>query len=84
MQLVPNGWGEVVSPTGDAPQVLSSKEELIDKVARFVNSFSSATEISEYSHTLSAWSDTNNGELIEYNANHGEIAEAIERRMGMR
>lgn len=84
VRLVPNGWGEVVSPVGDAPQVLSSKEEeLIDKVARFVNSFSSATEISEYSHTLSAWSNTNSGELIEYNANHGEIAEAIERRMGM-
>ena len=85
IEMIPCGWGEVVSPAGKAPQVLSPEEEaLVDEVAMFVNSFFSANEISNYSHTLASWSSTNNGELINYNTNHGEITEAIERRMRTR
>lgn len=76
------GWGIVIIPGMYASDIFSDEElELINLTAEFVNSFGSAAEISEYSHNLDAWRNTENGEVIEYGAKFGEIAEAIERRL---
>ena len=75
-------WGDVIIPNKEIPVVFTNDEMLIiEKVAAFVNSFPSATELSEYSHELDAWKSTSNGELISYPRGNNEIQEAIERRM---
>ena len=63
------GWGEVLEP-GEAiaeAEFDDAELALIDQVANFVNSFSTAAEICEFSHTLDAWKSTKNGERIDYN-----------------
>lgn len=77
------GWGEVLSP-GKTPAVADFNDDelrIISRVAEFVNSFTTANELSEYSHSLSAWQDTTNGRHIDYNAKHGEIENAIRMRL---
>ena len=65
-------------PTG----ILSEDEiQLVDEVAAFVNTFEKATDISSFSHGLDAWKDTESGRPIDYVANAGQVADAIERRM---
>ena len=51
------------------------------EVAAFVNTFEKATDISSFSHGLDAWKDTESGRPIDYVANAGQVADAIERRM---
>lgn len=83
VELVEKGWGEVVVPTQCPKGVLSEDEvRLVDEVADFVNSFQTSKEISSFSHELDAWSDTDNGQLIEYDSNAGQVEAAIKRRMG--
>lgn len=82
IKMSQKGWGEIVLP-GNAPQnVLSSDElQIIATVARFVNTFSSATDISSFSHGLSAWTDTSDGEPIDYASNAEQVEGVIERRL---
>jgi hypothetical protein len=64
----------------DAP---FDRDELsvIDDVARFVNTFSSATGLSNYSHHLSCWVDSSGGEIIEFSRGVCEASQAIRDRM---
>ena len=63
-------------------RVLSDDEHrLVDEVASLVNSFRTSSEISSFSHGLDAWKDTESGRPIDYVANAGQVADAIERRM---
>ena len=83
VEIVEKGWGEVVVPTRCPKGVLSEDEvRLVDEVADFVNSFRTSKEISSFSHELDAWSDTDNGQLIEYDSNAGQVEAAIKRQMG--
>ena len=75
-------WGEVLVP--GKPLVndpfSEAEHELIDGVAHFVNSFSTAHEISDFSHELVCWQDTTDGQVIDY----AEAAEEVARAMGAR
>lgn len=81
--LAQYGWGKVIAPASKIPDVVFSVEEeqLIDTVAQFVNTFTSTTEISNYSHSLTAWRSTANGEIISYDLSNNEIWRAIECRL---
>lgn len=76
------GWGEVVSPAGPSSDGIFSDEEiaLIDEVAAFVDSFTTAKSISDFSHQLEAWKQTPSGKRIAYGINTGEVGRAIETR----
>ena len=78
-----NDWGEIVQ-TRDAVSNVFNDDELriIDTVAKFVNTFETAKSLSDFSHSLSAWSETSDGELIPYTKFVGEVSKAIEHRMG--
>ena len=61
------GWGEVLVPLRCDVQPFNDDElALIDEVAEFVNLFNTASELSEYSHRLSCWSESTDGQIIEY------------------
>lgn len=82
VELTEKGWGEVVVPTRYPEGVLSEGEvRLVNEVADLVNTFETSTEISSFSHELDAWSDTDNGQLIKYDSNAGQVEVAIARRM---
>lgn len=82
IDLVQKGWGEVVVPTHRPNDILSEAEiQLVDEVATFVNTFERATDISSFSHGLDAWKDNESGRPIDYVANAGQVAGAIERRI---
>lgn len=55
--------------------------ELIDEVANFVNSFSTASELSDFSHGLDCWDESVDGEVIEYTRDNGEVGDAMAKRM---
>ena len=79
--LVPNGWGEIVTPLAGSEDVFDKKElEYIDLIARFVDTFETASEISEFSHDLAAWKETRSGEVIDYPKYAKEVMSAIGRR----
>ncbi|MBR3315314.1 MAG: hypothetical protein IKG18_14395 [Atopobiaceae bacterium] len=61
------GWGEILVPLqpGDLP-FNAEEMALIDDIARFVNSFNKATELSDFSHKLKCWDGSVDGEIIEY------------------
>ena len=77
-----HGWGEVLIPQkcDDLP---FTPDELafIDEIAEFVNSFNTATDLSSFSHKLSCWDESVDGEIIDYDRNRGEIGEAMSARM---
>lgn len=76
---VEGSWGEVVKPVGNPPEVFSDDElDLIDYVAEFVNKFSTSKSISEFSHTLSAWQNTKDGEIISYAKTENEVRQAVD------
>ena len=76
------GWGEIVVAKRE-PSGLFSEDELslIGEVISFVNTFDSASKLSEYSHGLSAWQQTDSGSVIDYSDYAGEVSEAINRRL---
>lgn len=80
------GWGKVIAPASKIPDAVffPEEEQLIDTVAQFVNTFTSTTEISNYSHSLTAWRSTANGEIISYDLSNNEIWKAIESRLSSR
>ncbi|WP_165249620.1 type II TA system antitoxin MqsA family protein [Adlercreutzia sp. ZJ141] len=76
------GWGEILVPLQLSTQPFNAEEiVLIDEVASFVNSFSSASELSDFSHDLSCWNGSVDGEIIEYTLNDGEVGRAMFERM---
>lgn len=78
------GWGEIVKSESQPLDIFTAAEsELIDEVASFVDSFSTASSISDFSHGLRAWKETPNGHLIDYNLNFGEISQSIQRRKNL-
>ena len=81
--LAQYGWGKVIAPASKTHDDVFSEEEeeLIDCVAQFVNTFTSTTEISNYSHSLTAWKSTANGEIISYASSNGEVSKAVENRL---
>ena len=82
IDLAQKGWGEVVVSRHRPTGILREDEiQLVDEVATFVNTFEKATDISSFSHGLDAWKDTESGRPIDYVANAGQVADAIERRM---
>ena len=61
------GWGEVLVPGRCDVRPFDDDElALIDEVAEFVNTFNTASELSDYSHRLSCWSESADGQVIEY------------------
>lgn len=77
-----SGWGEILVPLQSSSQPFSTHEmELIDEIARFVNSFNTATELSDFSHKLSCWDRTVDGETIEYTQADGEVGSVMLERM---
>lgn len=73
------GWGEIVLPGTAVEDVFSDDESrIINAVALFVNKFDSATKLSEFSHSLTAWKDTNSGQKIPYGSGYGEVTKVIE------
>jgi len=76
------GWGEVLVPLREESIAFSDDElSIIDKVADFVNTFDSASDLSGFSHGLSCWSKTPNGRIIDYTSTEGEIGKAIDKRL---
>lgn len=76
------GCGELVVPRNIVDVSFTDEElQVIDDVARCVNTFHSTGDISNYSHTLSCWKDTNSGEIIDYNHKFGEIEQAVQSRL---
>ncbi len=76
------GWGEILVPlqSGDLP-FNAEETALIDEVSRFVNSFNTATELSDFSHKLNCWDGSVDGEIIEYTRDDGEVGVAMHERM---
>lgn len=78
------GRGEIIKPVNEPDMTLPCEEiEVLDKVIEFVNTFKSTTEVSEYSHQLSCWRDTVNGEPIDYTSCSSEIVLSIENRLSI-
>lgn len=77
-----HGYGEILVPLAyDTIPFSTSELVFIDEIADFVNTFASTTDLSEYSHNLSCWANSVNGETIEYTSSHGEVAQAVRKRM---
>ena len=82
ISLTQNEWGEIVTPLVESDDVFNESElGYIDLVARFVDTFTTASEISDFSHGLSAWSETGNGEVIDYPRYADEVKKAVDARM---
>jgi len=76
------GQGEILVPLRCEIMPFTADElTFIDEIAEFVNTFSRATDLSDYSHGLSCWIDSADGETIEYTRNSGEVARAVSDRM---
>ncbi len=76
------GWGEILVPQRLENLPFNAEEmALIDEIARFVNSFNTATELSDFSHRLNCWAGSMDGEIIEYTRDDGEVGTAMLKRM---
>ena len=76
------GWGEILVPLQSSGLAFNDEEVmLIDDVARFVNTFDTATELSDFSHKLKCWDGSADGEIIEYTRDDGEVGTAMLERM---
>lgn len=74
--------GDVLVPRTRPNVVLSEQEvALIAEVAAVVNTFGTCKEISDFSHSLSAWANTSDGMAIPYVGNADEVASAVEERL---
>lgn len=77
-----HGYGHILVPRSCDDIPFTDDELLfIDEIAAFVNTFSSATDLSDYSHTLSCWTNGFDGQAIHYERNDHEVACAINDRM---
>ena len=82
IDFVEEGWGEVAIPLAEGPGRFSDEElSLIDEVSAFVNTFSSASELSGYSHGLGCWENSADGQIIEYTSSGSEVDASMARRL---
>ena len=82
IDVIEDDYGEILIAASDTPDCFNDKElSLIYEVVEFVNSFSTVSAISEYSHGLDAWKSTENGIVIEYGANFGQVEKAIDNKL---
>lgn len=83
VEVVPYGdWGEVVTAADTETHVFTDVElSMINTVCDFVNTFGSAREISDYSHKLAAWRETDSGKPISYQSCNYEVVDAVESRL---
>ena len=76
------GWGEILVPLQPGSLPFNADEmALIDDIARFVNSFNTASELSDFSHKLKCWEGSVDGEIIEYTRDDGEVGSTMLERM---
>ena len=76
------GWGEVLVPLQAEGQPFSPMElAIIAEVATFVDSFGSASELSDFSHGLSCWKTSADGDIIDYTRTDGEVGRAMAGRL---
>lgn len=77
-----DGWGSFVTCLEQPKHVLSDEEiQCLTNVSIFINTFKSASELSEYSHTLDAWSNTENGQIITFKKDSTEVTNAFNKRI---
>lgn len=82
VEIIEDDRGEILKACAPAACVFSQDElDVIDDVVKCVNSFSTASALSNYSHGLACWSETSSGEIIGYNYRFGEVGKAVERRL---
>lgn len=76
------GYGEILVPLSYGVMPFSEEElSLINEIAEFVNTFTTASELSSYFHNLSCWTNTVDGQTIKYTDNSGEVIRAVSNRM---
>ena len=76
------GWGEILVPLQSNGLLFNAEEmALIDDIVRFVNTFSAASELSDFSHKLKCWDGSVDGQIIEYTRDDGEVGTAMHERM---
>ncbi len=76
------GWGEVLVPLQSGGLPFNAEEmALIDEIARLIDTFNTATELSDFSHKLNCWDGSVDGEIIEYTRDDGEVGTAMLERM---
>lgn len=81
IELVQTEWGEIVTPLVNSDEMFTERElGYINLVAKAVDTFETASQISGFSHELAAWKETKNGEIIDYPKYAKEVMAAIERR----
>lgn len=81
IEFVQTEWGEIVMPLVNHDEMFTERElEYINLVAKAVDTFETASQISGFSHELAAWKETKNGEIIDYPKYAKEVMTAIERR----
>lgn len=83
VEFCEHGWGEVLEPgkpLADDP-FSEAEHALIDGITNFVNSFGTAREISDFSHGLECWRNTEDGQVIDYADAAEEVAGAMVARM---
>ena len=79
IELVQRGYGEIVTPLLSPDGIFDERElGYIDLVAGFVDTFETASGISEFSHSLDAWKGTKSGEIIDYPSYAKEVVKAID------
>ena len=79
------GWGEILVPLQLSIQPFNMEElALIEEVADFVNTFNTASELSDFSHELNCWNGSADGVIIEYTRDEGEVGNAMHERMAER
>lgn len=81
IEFVQTEWCEIVMPLVNYDEMFTERElEYINLVAKAVDTFETASQISGFSHELAAWKETKNGEIIDYPKYAKEVMTAIERR----
>lgn len=76
------GYGEILLPLAyDGVPFTTEELSFIDEIAKFVNTFDSASELSDFSHALGCWASSVDGETIEYTSDSGEVAQSITERL---
>lgn len=75
-------WGEIVRPGASGAARLPERDlGVIATVSSFVDTFSTARELSDFSHGLDAWRGTASGELISYPENAAQVVAAVDARL---
>lgn len=76
------GRGKIVV-ADTAPTGIFSEDDinLIIRVAKFANTFPTAAAISNYSHELACWLNTENGNIIKYTTSNNEVVTSVNEKI---